>query len=67
MAQRLTEMDHLRAYIRQLLEHSKMLGELVAHVEEDIPRHKGTKHLWATVDEANDLIAGPTRAYVDQD
>ena len=67
MAQRLTEMDHLRAYIRQLLEHSKILGELLTHVEEDIPREQGSKHLWATVDEANDLIAGPTRAYVDQD
>ncbi len=66
MAERLTEKDHLRAYIKQLLEHSKILGELVAHVEEDIPRYKGSKHLWATVDEANDLIAGPTRAYVDQ-
>ena len=40
MAQRLTEMDHLRAYIRQLLEHSKMLGELLTHVEEDIPREQ---------------------------
>lgn len=67
MAQRLTEKDHLRAYIKQLLEHSTMLGELVMHIEEDIPRHKGTKHLWATVDEANDLIAGPSRGYVDQD
>ena len=67
MAQRLTEKDHLRAYIKQLLEHSKMLGELLMHIEEDIPRHKGTKHLWATVDEANDLIAGPSRGYVDQD
>ena len=44
-----------------------MLGELVMHVEEDIPRSQGTKHLWATVEAANDLIAGPTRAYVDQD
>ena len=66
MAQRLTEKDHLRAYIKQLLEHSKILGELVTHVEEDISREQGSKHLWATVDEANDLIAGPTRAYVDQ-
>ena len=67
MAQRLTEKDHLRAYIKQLLEHSTMLGELVMHIEEDIPRHQGTKHLWAAVDEANNLIAGPSRAYVDQD
>jgi len=67
MAQRLTEKDHLRAYIKQLLEHSTMLGELVMHIEEDIPRHKGTKHLWAAVDEANNLIAGPSRGYVDQD
>ena len=66
MAQRLTEKDHLRAYIKQLVEHSKMLGQLVTHVEEDIPRHKGSKHLWTTVAAANDLIAGPTRAYVDQ-
>jgi len=66
MAQRLTEKDHLRAYIKQLVEHSKMLGQLVTHVEEDIPRYKGSKHLWATVDAANDLIAGPTSAYVDQ-
>ena len=67
MAQRLTEKDHLRAYIKQLLEHSKILGELLMHIEEDIPIHKGTKHLWATVDKANNLIAGPSRAYVDQD
>jgi len=66
MAQRLTEKDHLRAYIKQLVEHSKMLGQLVTHVEEDIPRHKWSKHLWTTVDAANDLIAGPTSAYVDQ-
>ena len=44
MAERLTEKDHLRAYIKQLLEHSKILGELVAHIEEDIPRYKGSKH-----------------------
>ena len=78
MAQRLTEKDHLRAYIKQLLEHSKMLGELVTHIEKTDLFHstKGVgkseswfvdEELYELVDKANDLIAGPSRAYVDQD
>jgi|TARA_R110000868_G_scaffold378045_2_gene643430 hypothetical protein len=41
-----------------------MLGELVSYLEtEDILDEK----LYELVDKANNLIAGPTRAYVDQD
>ena len=58
---------NLEAYVTQLSEHSKILGELIQHVEENIPRTEGSKHLWACIDEANEITAGPTRAYVDQD
>jgi hypothetical protein len=58
--------EQLENYVTLLTKHSIMLGELITHVEENISRTQGSKHLWATVDAANDLIAGPTRAYVDQ-
>lgn len=54
----------LENYIELLTEHSQMLGELVSYLEtEDILDEK----LYKLVDKANNLIAGPTRAYVDQD
>ena len=54
----------LENYIKLLTEHSEMLGELVSYLEtEDILDEK----LYELVDKANNLIAGPTRAYVDQD
>ena len=54
----------LENYIELLTEHSQMLGELVSYLEtEDSLDEK----LYELVDKANNLIAGPTRAYVDQD
>jgi hypothetical protein len=58
---------NLEDHVTQLSEHSKILGELIQQVEEDIPRNEGSKHLWACIDEANEITAGPTLAYVDQD
>jgi|TARA_R100000329_G_C7551531_1_gene194902 hypothetical protein len=58
------QVNDLHRYITQLEEHSQMLGELVSYIEkEDILDEK----LYELVDKANNLIAGPTRAYVDQD
>tara|TARA_R110000803_G_scaffold132008_6_gene199265 strand:+ start:2540 stop:2743 length:204 start_codon:yes stop_codon:yes gene_type:complete len=57
----------LEAQVALFAEHSQVLGELVEQVEEDILRTEGTKHLWQTIDEANELLMGPTRAYVNQD
>ena len=58
------QVNDLHRYIAQLEEHSQMLGELVSYIEkEDILDEK----LYELVDKANNLIAGPTRAYVDQD
>lgn len=58
---------NLKTWNALLSEHSQILGELVEQIEEDIPSDEGTKHLWQIVDEANDLLCGPTRAYVNQD
>ena len=58
------QVNDLYRYIAELEEHSKVLGELVSYIEkEDILDEK----LYELVDKANNLIAGPTRAYVDQD
>ena len=54
------EVEHLRAYNKQLLEHSTILGELENKDLLD-------EELYELVDKANNLIAGPTRAYIDQD
>ena len=53
--------------IKQYNEVVRLLADLVCHVEEDIPRKQGTKHLWTTVDDVNELLCGPTSSYVDQD
>mgnify|MGYP003638391937 CR=1 FL=1 len=53
--------------IKQYNEVVGLLADLVCHVEEDIPREQGTKHLWNTVDDVNELLCGPTSSYVDQD
>ncbi len=53
--------------IKQYNEVVRLLADLVCHVEEDIPRKQGTKHLWNTVDDVNELLCGPTSSYVDQD
>ena len=53
--------------IKQYNEVVELLDELVSHVEEDIPREQGTKHLWNTVDDVKELLCGPTSSYVDQD
>ena len=53
--------------IKQYEETLMLLADLVCHVEEDIPREQGTKHLWTTVDAVNELLCGPTSSYVDQD
>jgi len=53
--------------IKQYNEVVRLLADLVCHVEEDIPREQGTKHLWNTVDDVNELLCGPTSSYVDQD
>jgi len=53
-------------WIDQYNEVVVLLDELVSHVEEDIPRDEGTKHLWRTIDDAKALLCGPTRSYVDQ-
>jgi|TARA_R110000782_G_scaffold54514_1_gene115196 hypothetical protein len=53
--------------IKQYNEVVRLLADLVCHVEEDIPREQGTKHLWTTVDDVNELLCGPTSSYVDQD
>ena len=63
MAQRLT-LEQLKTKYE---ENIGLLADLVCHVEEDIPRHQGTKHLWSTVDDVKELLCGPTRSYVDQD
>jgi len=58
------QVNDLYRYIAELEEHSKVLGEMVSYIEkEDILDEK----LYELVDKANNLIAGPTRAYVDQD
>ena len=44
-----------------------LLEELVTHVEQGVSRIDGTRDLWETVDEANDLLSGATRDYVNQD
>ena len=44
-----------------------LLEELVTHVEQDVSRTEGSRHLWETVDEANDLLSGATGDYVNQD
>ena len=44
-----------------------LLGELVHYVEHDVSRTEGSRHLWETVDEANDLLSGATGDYVNQD
>jgi len=71
MAQRLTETEKMTKQIHQVIKQHKevvdLLGNLVSHVEEDIPKHQGTKHLWNTVDDVKELLYGPTRSYVDQD
>ena len=56
--------EHLRAYNKQLLEHSTILGELVSYIDN---KDLLDEELYELVDKANNLIAGPTRAYVDQD
>ncbi len=53
--------------IKQYNEVVRLLADLVCHVEEDIPREQGTKHLWNTVDDVKELLCGPTSSYVDQD
>tara|TARA_R110000787_G_scaffold146196_1_gene259921 strand:- start:331 stop:516 length:186 start_codon:yes stop_codon:yes gene_type:complete len=53
--------------IKQYNEVVRLLADLVCHVEEDIPRKQGTKHLWNTVDDVKELLCGPTSSYVDQD
>jgi hypothetical protein len=71
---------NLENYIELLTKHSQMLGELVSHIEKTDLFHcrksvgkSGRlmvfvdEELYELVDKANDLIAGPTRAYVDQD
>jgi len=63
MAQRLT-LEQLKTKYEESLD---LLNDLVIHVEEDIPKHQGTKHLWNTVDDVKELLYGPTRSYVDQD
>ena len=57
---------HIVSQKQKIEEYSTLLGQLVLHVEEDIPWEQGTRHLWKTMDEANELLAGPTRSYVDQ-
>ena len=57
----------LERQVALFAEHSQVLGELVEQVEEDIPRTEGTKQLWQLINEANELLMGPTRAYVNQD
>ena len=58
------QVNDLHRYIAELEEHSTVLGEVVSYIEkEDILDEK----LYELVDKANNLIAGPTRAYVDQD
>jgi len=72
------QVNDLHRYIAQLEEHSQMLGELVSHIEKTDLLHSTKKvgkseswfvdeKLYELVDKANNLIAGPTRAYVDQD
>ncbi len=53
-------------WIDQYNEVVTLLDSLVTQVEEDIPKTQGTKHLWEAVDDANRLLCGPTRSYVDQ-
>ena len=64
------QVNDLHRYIAQLEEHSQMLGELVSHIEKTDLLHSSEEwkeKLYELVDKANNLIAGPTRAYVDQD
>lgn len=44
-----------------------LLEELVHYVEQDVSRTEGSRHLWETVDEVNDLLSGATEDYVNQD
>ena len=44
-----------------------LLDELVTQVEQDVSKTECSRHLWETVDEANDVLSGATRDYVDQD
>ena len=39
----------------------------MTQVEQDVSKTEGSRHLWETVDEANDVLSGATRDYVDQD
>ena len=39
-----------------------LLEELVHYVEHDVSRTEGSRHLWETVDEANDLLSGAAGA-----
>ena len=60
------------AYVKQLVgrivELTTLLSDIVTHVEQDISREEGTKHLWSTVDHINDKFgANPSSVYVTQD
>ena len=44
-----------------------LLDELVTQVEQDVSKTEGSRHLWETVDEVNDLLSGATGDYVNQD
>jgi hypothetical protein len=59
-----TEVRFLRTYNKELLRHSTVLGELVDYIEK---KDLLDEELYELVDKANNLLAGPTRAYVDQD
>ena len=52
--------------IKQYNEVVTLLDSLASHVQEDIPREQGTKHLWEAVDDANQFLCGPTRSCADQ-
>ena len=42
------------------------LDYLACQVDEDIPKHQGTIHLWEAVRDAHNLVCGPTSVYVTQ-
>ena len=44
-----------------------LLDELVTQVEQDVSKTEGSRHLWETVDEVNDVLSGATGDYVNQD
>jgi hypothetical protein len=59
---------NLEMQVTLFAEHSQVLGELLEHIEQDFSRKEdGTEHLWNCVDEGNELLMGPSRAYVNQD